>query len=136
MTNILLLSYHNIGIGMLSAAQHVLGRKPDNIKVIEITDALSTEQIDSMISGIVKTRNHDLVILADLFGSTHANIARRYIDPGHVELIGGYNLPMLIRAINYQQLPVLELVSKLMVLAHEGIIHASHHGDIKQDARS
>lgn len=121
---------------MLSAAQHVLGRKPDNVKVIEITDALSTEQIDSMISGIVKTCNHDLVILADLFGSTHANIARRYIDSGHVELVCGYNLPMLIRAINYQQLPVLELVSKLMALANEGVIHASHHGDIKQDARS
>ncbi|MEG3597227.1 MAG: PTS fructose transporter subunit IIA, partial [Pseudomonadota bacterium] len=37
------------------------------------------------------------IILTDLFGGTPSNLAISLLDTGHVEVIAGINLPMLIR---------------------------------------
>ena len=37
------------------------------------------------------------IILTDLFGGTPSNLAISLLDTGHIEVIAGINLPMLIR---------------------------------------
>jgi len=38
-----------------------------------------------------------VILLTDLFGGTPSNLAISLMKPGHVEVIAGINLPMLIR---------------------------------------
>lgn len=38
-----------------------------------------------------------VILLTDLFGGTPSNLAISLMKPGHVEVIAGVNLPMLIR---------------------------------------
>lgn len=38
-----------------------------------------------------------VILLTDLFGGTPSNLAISLLDAGHVEVIAGVNLPMLIR---------------------------------------
>jgi PTS system mannose-specific IIA component len=38
-----------------------------------------------------------VILLTDLFGGTPSNLAISLLDTGHVEVIAGVNLPMLIR---------------------------------------
>ena len=130
MTNILLVTYQHIGIGLLNAAQHVLGETVGNVKVLEINDKLTAEQMNDMFKGILSSAKNDTLILVDLYGATHANIASKYIQHGHIELISGVNLPMLLRAFNYHDLPINQLTNKLMTLSQEGIVHLSDNNKI------
>lgn len=41
-----------------------------------------------------------VLILTDMFGGTPTNLALTLHDPGHVEIVTGVNLPMLIRFVS------------------------------------
>ncbi len=52
-----------------------------------------------------------VILLTDLFGGTPSNLAISLMDPGHVEVIAGINLPMLIRLESARRsMPVREAV--------------------------
>ncbi|HVS65816.1 MAG TPA: PTS sugar transporter subunit IIA [Thermoanaerobaculia bacterium] len=38
-----------------------------------------------------------VLILADMYGDTPCNAARRVTDPGRIELVSGVNLPLIVR---------------------------------------
>ena len=45
-------------------------------------------------------RGSGVLILTDMFGGTPTNLALSFLEPGHVEVITGVNLPMLIKYTN------------------------------------
>ena len=63
-----------------------------------------------------------MLILADIYGSSHTNAACRLLVPGHIELVSGVNLPMLVRVLNYRHLPMNELVRKAQSGGAQGIV--------------
>jgi len=44
-----------------------------------------------------------VLILTDMFGGTPTNIALSLLEPGHVDVITGVNLPMLIKFANLRK---------------------------------
>jgi PTS system mannose-specific IIA component len=44
-----------------------------------------------------------VLILSDMFGGTASNLAMSFLSQGHVEVITGVNLPMLIKLANLPQ---------------------------------
>jgi PTS system mannose-specific IIA component len=44
-----------------------------------------------------------VLILTDMFGGTPTNIALSLLEPGHVDVITGVNLPMLIKFANLRR---------------------------------
>jgi PTS system ascorbate-specific IIA component len=75
------------------------------------------------------------LILADVFGATHTNLACRLLIRGHIELIGGVNLPMLLRTLNYRELPMDEIMDKALAGGCGGIVCASA-SDAKRETRA
>lgn len=61
-------------------------------------------------------------VLTDMFGSTPSNVAIRVARGANARVIAGANLPMLIRVLNYQHLPLTELVNKALSGGHDGIL--------------
>lgn len=41
-----------------------------------------------------------VLILTDMFGGTPSNLAMSFLEQGHIEVITGVNLPMLIKLVN------------------------------------
>ena len=41
-----------------------------------------------------------MLVLTDIFGSTPSNLALTVRRPGHVEIIAGVNMPMLVKLAN------------------------------------
>ena len=63
------------------------------------------------------------MVLADMYGSTPANIACSLQDgPGATQIIAGLNLPMLVRALNYSSLPLVELALKAETGGRDGVL--------------
>jgi PTS system mannose-specific IIA component len=105
MTGLILLTYRNIGHELLTAATHILNQSVEQIKVISVYDQSDTAdtlpaQIHQAIEQLKKSRQ--CLILIDLHGCTHFNIARKFAEQSRVALVSGLNLPMLLRVLSHR----------------------------------
>lgn len=41
--------------------------------------------------------NRDVIIFTDMFGGTPSNISLSFLEQGHVEIVTGVNLPMIVK---------------------------------------
>jgi PTS system mannose-specific IIA component len=105
MTGLILLTYGKIGHELLTAANHILNQSIEQIEVISVYDQSDTAdvlpaQIQQAIEQLKKSRQ--CLILVDLHGCTHFNIARKFAEPLQIELVSGLNLPMLLRVLSHR----------------------------------
>lgn len=121
--SLLLITHNEIGNALLRAATNTLGRLPIPTRVVSIDYKTDPEKIIPELKEIVQqvTRNHSLLILTDLFGSTPSNIAQTLQDFANVRVVAGLNLPMLIRVMNYSQLTLEQLVEKALSGGKDGV---------------
>jgi len=105
MTGIILLTYGRIGYELLEAAGHIMNQSVKQIKVINVYDDPDTAdnlpgQIENAIEQLKSAGQ--CLILTDLRGCTHYNIARQFVEPRRVSLVSGLNLPMLLRLLYHR----------------------------------
>lgn len=98
MIGMILVTHGDLAVEFVRAMEHVVGAQDAVISVCigpnddmeqrrrEIADAI--QAVDS---------GEGVVVLTDLFGGTPSNLAISLMEAGHVEVIAGINLPMLIR---------------------------------------
>lgn len=120
---ILIIAHGDIGPALIGAASHVLGRNVAAEAVASLRAghdedragllAQARECIAALDSG------SGVLLLTDLFGASPANLARDLLEPGRVAGASGVSLPMLLRAINYRQLPLEALRDKSLTAASE-----------------
>lgn len=98
MIGMVLVTHGNLADEFVSAMEHVVGKQPA-LATICIGPSDDMEQRRSEIASAVNDVNDGtgVVILTDLFGGTPSNLAISLMEAGHVEVIAGINLPMLIR---------------------------------------
>ncbi|GAV20477.1 PTS system, mannose-specific IIA component [Mariprofundus micogutta] len=99
MIGIVLIGHERIASEMLAAMEHIVGKQP----LIEVLDVLDSQTPDELTRSMqAKIRACDIgkgvLLLADMFGGTPCNIAMGCLQAGHVEVVSGFNLPLLIKA--------------------------------------
>lgn len=127
---LLLITHDSIGSSLLETATNMLGRCPVATEVLSIKQHSNPEQVFYKAERLCQDIEQEdgLLILTDMFGSTPSNIARRLIlqKPSCVVsprcIVTGINLPMLVRVMNYPQLPLNELAEKANSGAIKGVI--------------
>ncbi len=99
MIGIVLIGHERIASEMLSAMEHVVGKQP-LIETLDVHDGQTPDELTRCLQA--KIRACDLgkgvLLLADMFGGTPCNIAMGCLQAGHVEVVSGFNLPLLIKA--------------------------------------
>ena len=121
---LLLITHQNLGETLLQTAQSMLGELPGSCEAL----AMSLTDDPDMIESTARTRlglldsGDGVLILTDMFGSTPANVASRLARGPSRRVIAGVNLPMLVRVLNYRDLPLSELVNKALSGGHDGIL--------------
>ena len=123
MISLLLLTYGETGSQMIEAASHVLGYSPEQVGVLpaaynEAPEAL-VPRLESMITRL--NSGDGILLLTDLYGTTHTNVASRFIDKNNIEMIAGLNMAMLIRALAYRNENMATLIKKVADGGHDGI---------------
>jgi len=124
MISLLILAYNNLGHDIADAATHILGMELQQLRIMPVDYNDAPGKLENQLEQIIGDLNTErgLIILTDIFGATHTNIAGKFLVPGKIDLISGLNLPMLLRIINYRDLPFEELVDKAVSGGREGII--------------
>lgn len=109
---ILLVTHPGIGPALREVAGRLLGRLPLRVACLEVDLDADLDRL--LLDGSRLMRELDegegVLLLTDLFGATPSNLAGRLGELGtETRRLSGLNLPMLLRALNYADLPLEKL---------------------------
>ena len=124
MIGILIVSHGAFGESLIHSASHVLGKRPTYLRQIGVTVHDEPEALLPVAQDLIRflDQGEGVLVMADIYGATPANVACKLLRPGRVEGIAGVNLPMLIRALTYRDEPLLSVRDKALAGATEGVL--------------
>ena len=129
MVGILIVTHRQLAEALLSASDLILGRLEKVVAVSLDPSAMPDDARQQIAEGLAKLNGTDgVLILTDMFGGTPSNLSLAFLKEGHVEVISGVNLPMLIKVNqlrhgNYANLR--EMALTLQESGQQGIMVAS-----------
>lgn len=125
MVSIIIIAHGTLGESLIQCATHVLGARPERLAEVPAIGRADPDQLLLQTRGMIEKLDDGsgVLLLTDLIGGTPSNVATRALIPGRVEGIAGVSLPMLLRTLNYRELPLASVVSRAESGAHQGIHH-------------
>lgn len=98
MIGTLILTHGGLARELLAAAREIAGEL-DQFEAVSLEWGDGPDEASTKVrAAIARVDTGDgVLILADTFGGTPCNVALSLQDPGHVEVISGVNLPMVMR---------------------------------------
>lgn len=122
-TALLLISHKGIASNLLNTALSIVNDNPTDIAYVEVPMDASVDAIKSSIHDKIEQfgANKEVLILTDIYGATPSNLASCFISNNNTQLVSGLNLAMIIKAINYQHLPLTALVEKIILGGRQSI---------------
>jgi PTS system ascorbate-specific IIA component len=124
----LLITHDDLGDALLANATHVLGAAPANLAVLKVHAGDLQADVLKRARELALTLDtaDGLIVFVDIYGATPANVACRLLDlGGPVEAFAGGNLPMLVKAVAYRNLPFDHVVAKTLDGALRGVVQIS-----------
>ena len=121
---LLLVTHEGVGQALLANAERMLGGQPLATRVVE---AGEDTDLDALVAAAEAAREvldtgAGVLVLTDLYGATPSNAARRLaVRPG-CRVVAGLSLPMLVRVLNYPNLPLEELAQKALSGGRDGVL--------------
>jgi len=125
-TGLLLVTHPTIGPALIAAATGILGRLPLTTQAFEVPFDADPDALLPKASAALRRVDGGggVLVISDLYGATPANLAARLSHLGTpVRQISGGNLPMLLRIMNYPELPLAELCLVAAAGGRNGVIH-------------
>ena len=109
---ILLLTHPGTGRGLIDVATRLLRQLPLKAEAFELAFDLDLETALPQASAAMRKVDggEGVLILTDLYGASPSNLAQRLTQLGTpARRVAGLSLPMLLRVMNYAELPLAEL---------------------------
>ncbi|MCX7627183.1 MAG: PTS fructose transporter subunit IIA [Methylophilaceae bacterium] len=127
MIGILIIAHGSLGDSLVHCASHVMGGRPPLLLqmgvAVQDDPAVLLPKAATLVQKLKEQGCGGVLVLSDIYGATPCNIASRLLEAGKVEGIAGVNLPMLVRALAYRNLPLERLVEKVIEGGTAGIVH-------------
>jgi len=120
----IILTHHDIGQQMVNVVEETLATSCPSMTALSVYPDQSIEQLIGQVE-LQRAAFDDgdgVIIFTDLYGATPGNIACRLLEIPAVKVITGVNLPMLLKAQSYADLPLDELAEKVIEGGQQGII--------------
>lgn len=134
MIGLIVLAEQELARGLVGAAVRTLGSHPPGLESVAVDYASAPETISESLRDAIQRADYGrgVLILADIYGATHTNLACRLLERGRIELVTGVNLPMLLKVFNYRHLTMDDLIDKALSGGGGGIVVAANSGALKQ----
>lgn len=124
MPGILLITHGGLGESLIQTVSHVLNRQPSRLKQMGLTAQDDPLQLLPHARKLVAELDDGsgVLVFTDIYGASPSNLSAKLVIPGRVEAVAGVNLPMLIRALTYQDKPLEMMVTKAVSGGCEGVV--------------
>jgi len=128
MIGVILLAQPDLAQGLLGAACHCLQQPPPGLEVVPVDYQEPPEKLRTRLAEAIARADYGqgVLILTDIYGATHTNTACTLLERRRIELITGMNLPMLIKVLNYRDLPLEDVIDKALSGGSGGIVIAAN----------
>ncbi len=108
MIGMVLVAHEHVAEAMLAAVEHVLGPQALAAAMSVGADAdieADLSRNEERLRELVRRcdAGDGVLVFADMFGGTPCNLALSMLEKGKVEVISGFNLPMLVKAATLRQ---------------------------------
>ena len=104
MVGILLLTHAPLGTAFIEAASHVFRGRPERLEAIDVRADQDPAEVNKLACEAIARLDAGagVLVITDVMGGTPSNCTLRLCDPGHIDIIAGISLPMLLRALTYR----------------------------------
>ncbi len=125
MIGVLLVTHAGLGQALIDCVTHVLNARPSQLQALPFMPGDDPHDMQPAAERAVAAvdSGEGVLVLADMYGGSPANLVLRVLEPGHVAGVAGVNLPMLLRVLTYrEQLPIEELIDRAITGACDGVV--------------
>jgi mannose PTS system EIIA component len=128
MVGILLLTHAPLGQAFIAAAAHVFRGQPERVEAIDVVADQDLAEVNAQArEAIARLDNGSgVLVITDVMGGTPSNCCHQLAEPGHVEVIAGISLPMLLRAITYRHDTLDVVVEMALAGGHSGAVRVDN----------
>tara|TARA_B100001996_G_scaffold318667_1_gene262292 strand:+ start:794 stop:1210 length:417 start_codon:yes stop_codon:yes gene_type:complete len=95
---LIIITHGNLALELKSSLEHIIGPQ-QNIETICIGYDDDIEKRKDEIKELINEVNQDngVILLTDMFGNTPSNLLISLIKKDKIEMVGGVNLPLLVK---------------------------------------
>jgi len=128
MVGILLLTHAPLGQAFIAAVAHVFRGPTERFEAIDVAADEDTHAVHERArEAIARLDEGDgVLVITDIKGGTPANCCNSLSAAGHVEVIAGISLPMLLRAITYRRDTLDVVVEMALAGAQNGAVRVDN----------
>ena len=128
MVGILLLTHAPLGQAFIAAMAHVFRGPTERFEAIDVAADEDTHAVNARArEAIARLDEGDgVLVITDIKGGTPANCCNSLAIDGHVEVIAGISLPMLLRAITYRRDTLDVVVEMALAGAQNGAVRGDN----------
>jgi mannose PTS system EIIA component len=120
---IFIIAHAPLASALRQCVAHVFAERMDTVLAVDIEPDASVAQSLAQAQNVLSPfSDTPLLILTDVMGATPCNVARQLLAQRKAHLLTGVNLPMLWRAVAYQQDALDVLMGKALHGGVQGIL--------------
>ncbi len=131
MIGVLVIAHAPLGSALAAAAAHVYACAPERaseqLRTFDLMpdsdQAANLELARSLVRDV--DSGSGVLVLTDAFGASPGNVAAQLSEPGHVAVIAGVNLPMLLRSLCYRDGTLAEAAEKALAGGTQGVMQVA-----------
>ena len=127
MIGALIVTHGNLAFELLNAARQIEADVTGMVAVpLDWNDSVDQAR-DKIAKGLEEIGpDRHVIIFTDMFGGTPSNISLSFLEQGHIEIVTGVNLPMVIKLASFnREASLRELASEVEDQGKEAICRAS-----------
>jgi PTS system mannose-specific IIA component len=128
MVGILLLTHAPLGQAFIAAVAHVFRGPTERFEAIDVAADEDTQAVNLRAKEAIERLDDGdgVLVITDIKGGTPANCCGSLAIAGHVEVIAGISLPMLLRAITYRRDTLDVVVEMALAGAQNGAVRVDN----------
>jgi len=128
MVGILLMTHAPLGQAFFAAVAHVFRGPTERFEAIDVTADQDTAEVNELARQAIRRLDEGdgVLVITDIKGGTPSNCCNALHEAGHVEVIAGISLPMLLRAITYRRDALDVVVEMALAGAQNGAVRVDN----------
>jgi PTS system mannose-specific IIA component len=128
MVGILLLTHAPLGQAFMSAVEHVFRAPTEHFEAIDVQPDQDLAEVNKLATAAIRRVDDGdgVLVITDIKGGTPANCCDLLANAGHVEVIAGISLPMLLRAITYRRDSLDVVVEMALAGGQNGVVRCDN----------
>ncbi len=120
---ILIIAHTPLASALRQCVAHVFPDRMDGVLALDVgPDDSVPDSLKTARRILLSRGNSPVLFLTDVLGATPCNVARQLLSDRPSRLVAGVNLPMLWRAVAYQNVPLDEWVDKALQGGAQGLV--------------